>query len=89
MVNLPTSPPSGTLHPPRKSIELEDPGAHDLGMRFVLFSPYSSTYLPCADLNFTLDTSENEDDIFSDAQEGRGSSSGANSPIPITRVEKV
>lgn len=37
----------------------------------------------------SIETSENEDDIFSDAQEGRTSSSGANSPIPTTRVEKV
>ncbi|MCJ1469566.1 hypothetical protein MMC07_008200 [Pseudocyphellaria aurata] len=65
MVKPPSSSLSGTLHPPRKSIELEDPGAHD------------------------LDTSDNEEDIFSDAQEGRGASSGANSPIPSTRVEKV
>lgn len=35
------------------------------------------------------ETSENEEDVFSDAPEGRGPSSGANSPIPITRVEKV
>lgn len=37
----------------------------------------------------SIETSENEDDVFSDAQEGRTSSSGANSPIPTTRVEKV
>lgn len=89
MVNPPASSPGGTLHPPRKSIELEDSGAHDLGMRFVLHSPCSSTCFPCTALNFQLDTSENEEDIFSDAHEGRRSSSGANSPIPTTRVEKV
>ncbi|KAL8797017.1 MAG: hypothetical protein Q9195_000788 [Heterodermia aff. obscurata] len=54
------------LAPPRKSVELEDSGAHE------------------------LEHSENESDVFSDAQEGRRSySSGNNSPIPTTRVEKV
>lgn len=52
------------LAPPRKSVELEDPGAHE------------------------LDHSE-ESDVFSDAQEGQQPSSGSNSPIPKTRVEKV
>ncbi|KAL8836622.1 MAG: hypothetical protein Q9170_002845 [Blastenia crenularia] len=51
-------PYSDTLAPPRKSVELEDPGAHEL-------------------------SSDNEEEVFSDAQEGR------NSPIPTTRVEKV
>ena len=32
MANISASPTGGTLQPPRKSIELEDPGAHDLGM---------------------------------------------------------
>lgn len=40
-------------------------------------------------LNLGLDASETEEEVFSDAREGRGSSSGANSPIPTTRVEKV
>ena len=35
------------------------------------------------------EASENEDDVFSDAQEGHGSTSETNSPIPITRVERV
>ena len=36
-----------------------------------------------------IEASENEDDVFADAQEGRISSSGGDSPIPTTRVEKV
>lgn len=74
------------LRPPRKSIELEDPGAHYLGMSLLniiyLFFYYKA-------LIFSSDTSETEEEVFSDAQEGHGSSSGANSPIPTTRVEKV
>lgn len=31
-MDVPISPSSSTLQPPRKSIELEDPGAHDLGI---------------------------------------------------------
>ncbi|KAL6714082.1 hypothetical protein ACLMJK_008576 [Lecanora helva] len=58
------APKSPTLLPPRKSVELEDAGAHD------------------------LETSENEDDVFADASEG-GATSRPQSPIPITRVEKV
>lgn len=38
---------------------------------------------------YSSEASENEEDIFSDAQEGHGSYAGPNSPIPITRVEKV
>ncbi|KAL8745650.1 MAG: hypothetical protein Q9190_002227 [Brigantiaea leucoxantha] len=58
-------PHSETLAPPRKSVELVDPGAHE------------------------LESSENEDDVFSDAPEGPKSITGANSPVPTTRVEKV
>ncbi|KAL8667333.1 MAG: hypothetical protein Q9168_007297 [Polycauliona sp. 1 TL-2023] len=57
-------PHSDTLAPPRKSVELEDPGAHEL-------------------------SSDNEEDVFSDAQEDAKVNSGKNSPIPTTRVEKV
>jgi len=58
------------LSPPRKSVELEDPGAHEL-------------------------ESSESDEHFSDASEGRqlppdqADRSNANSPIPITRVERV
>ncbi|KAL9005448.1 MAG: hypothetical protein Q9188_001773 [Gyalolechia gomerana] len=67
---------SDTLAPPRKSVELEDPGAHEL----------------CKDsteLARTSDASDNEEEVFSDAQEGPKESAGSNSLIPITRVEKV
>ncbi|KAL8665593.1 MAG: hypothetical protein Q9202_002097 [Teloschistes flavicans] len=57
-------PHADTLAPPRKSVELEDPGAHEL-------------------------SSDNEDEVFSDANEGPKQPSGKASPIPITRVEKV
>ncbi|KAL8781685.1 MAG: hypothetical protein Q9213_005902 [Squamulea squamosa] len=57
-------PHGDTLAPPRKSVELEDPGAHEL-------------------------SSDNEEDVFSDAQEDTKVTSGRNSPIPTTRVEKV
>ncbi|KAI4224449.1 MAG: hypothetical protein L6R36_004647 [Xanthoria steineri] len=55
---------SDSLAPPRKSVELEDPGAHEL-------------------------SSDNEEDVFSDAQEDAKARSGKSSPIPTTRVEKV
>ncbi|KAL8723185.1 MAG: hypothetical protein Q9225_000451 [Loekoesia sp. 1 TL-2023] len=57
-------PHSDSLAPPRKSVELEDPGAHEL-------------------------SSDNEEEVFSDAQEGPKEPSGNSSPIPTTRVEKV
>lgn len=31
MTEEPSSPANATLQPPRKSVELEDPGAHELG----------------------------------------------------------
>ncbi|KAI9719278.1 MAG: hypothetical protein M1812_003608 [Candelaria pacifica] len=55
------------LEPPKKSVEIEDPGAHELA-------------------------SENEEDHFSDASEGRQATArgtGSGSPIPTTRVERV
>ena len=60
---MPQPPKSPTLLPPRKSVELEDPGAHEL-------------------------SDNEEDEHFSDAQEDR-EPSGPQSPIPVTRVEKV
>ncbi|CAD6571512.1 MAG: hypothetical protein ASARMPRED_004620 [Alectoria sarmentosa] len=65
MADISHPPKSPTLLPPRKSVELEDPGAHD------------------------LETSEAEEDVFSDAQEARNSHSGSSSPVPTTRVEKA
>ncbi|KAL8725524.1 MAG: hypothetical protein Q9181_006386 [Wetmoreana brouardii] len=64
MAEEPSYPHPDTLAPPRKSVELEDPGAHEL-------------------------TSDNEEDVFSDAQEGPKESSRRSSPIPTTRVERV
>lgn len=58
---------SDTLAPPRKSVELEDPGAHEL----------------------SSEASDNEEEVFSDAQEAPKEPSRTNSPIPTTRVEKV
>ena len=40
-------------------------------------------------LTIILETSEAEDDVFSDAQEARKSNSGRSSPLPTTKVEKV
>ena len=37
----------------------------------------------------TTQESDNEEDVFSDAQEGPKAPSGSTSPIPTTRVEKV
>lgn len=46
-MDIPISPSSSTLQPPRKSIELEDPGAHDLGIAasfiYLLQSPKENT----------------------------------------------
>ena len=38
MSELVTPPKSPTLAPPRKSVELEDPGAHELGMAVLRLS---------------------------------------------------
>jgi hypothetical protein len=79
------------LAPPRKSVELEDPGAKELGKsRTVL---HTNSFLTA-----TVVDSDNEH--FSDASEGRVHEKGldkgleqsraeATSPIPITRVERV
>ncbi|KAL8816490.1 MAG: hypothetical protein Q9223_004502 [Gallowayella weberi] len=64
MADASQPPHSDTLAPPRKSVELEDPGAHEL-------------------------SSDNEEDVFSDAPEDAKPSSDKSSPIPTTRVEKV
>lgn len=42
MTNTPNPPKSPTLLPPRKSVELEDPGAHDLGMGLFPFTLHSN-----------------------------------------------
>ncbi|KAK3173739.1 hypothetical protein OEA41_007071 [Lepraria neglecta] len=87
MTDASNPPKSPTLLPPRKSVELEDPGAHDLG---VLWSYYLADV---AELQLIYlaeaSASETEDDVFADAPEGQGSHSRPSSPIPITRVEKV
>lgn len=67
------------LAPPRKSVELEDPGAKELGM-------YDSVNRPTSNNNVPSDSS---DEHFSDASEGRPTRNEATSPIPITRVERV
>ena len=87
MVDIPKPPKSPTLQPPRKSVELEDPGAHDLGK---LNTPHGD----CLQWNSNLwEGSENEEDVFADAQEGHNTASETasvpHSPVPITRVEKV
>ncbi|KAK2757007.1 hypothetical protein FQN54_004975 [Arachnomyces sp. PD_36] len=68
MTDQPSPSPSSLLDPPKKSVELEDPGAPD-------------------------SVSESEEDHFSDASEGRRSSSrptsGRFSPVPRTKVERV
>lgn len=76
---------SAKLQPPRKSIELEDSGAHDLGVYYLAFlcDSYGKSLINAKE------SSENEEDVFSDAQEGHRSPSEENSPIPKTRVEKV
>lgn len=86
MVDLQASSTIASLRPPRKSIELEDPGAHYLGTSLLV---YIHLFFYCKALIFSSDASETEEEVFSDAREGHGSSSGANSPIPTTRVEKV
>ncbi|MCJ1353030.1 MAG: hypothetical protein MMC33_003014 [Icmadophila ericetorum] len=58
-------PKSPVLLPPGKSVELEDPGAHE------------------------LDSSNEDEDVFTDAQGDPQTSSRPHSPIPTTRVEKV
>ena len=87
MTDASNPPKSPTLLPPRKSVELEDPGAHNLG---VLWSYYLADV---AELQLIYlveaSASETEDDVFADAPEGQRSHSRPSSPIPITRVEKV
>src|SRR5579862_7259340 len=77
------------LKPPPVS-GIEDPGAHELGtanqlQESCLYYSYLLVLILC-----NLDTSEDEDEHFSDASEGRRSpASGQCSPIPTTRLEKV
>lgn len=70
------------LQPPRKSVELEDPGAHELSTIPELLQATLVISQVFAERR-VAGTSDNEDDVFSDAR------SGANSPIPTTRVERV
>ncbi len=70
------------LSPPRKSVELQDPGAHELGV----FTASTTV----AKLIVYIESSS--DEHFSDASEGRAGQAGrsnATSPIPTTRVERV
>jgi hypothetical protein len=72
------------LAPPRKSTELQDPGAHELGTAVM------PSHLSCS--NSTSESSS--DEHFSDASEGRlqqgeAARSNATSPVPVTRVERV
>lgn len=89
MADFSNPPKSPTLLPPRKSVELEDPGAHELGPS--LYRPYAinASNLTKLTLKVEASASENEDDVFADASEGQGSHSRPSSPIPTTRVEKV
>ena len=82
-------PSSPYLEPPRKSVELEDPGARDSGEHQVYHRPVVDSG---ADILATATNSD--DDHFSDASEGQPHPqshppSGRASPIPLTRVEKV
>lgn len=76
------------LAPPRKSVELEDPGAKELGLS-TLHNRFTHYHL-----TRRAESSESEEH-FSDASEGRAghpeppSRSGGTSPIPVTRVERV
>jgi len=75
----------GSLHlePPRKSVELIDPGAHELGKSQGFEAAYPLT--PCT-------ASSDDNEYFSDASEGRQKVSRPAtpaSPIPRTRVERV
>ena len=78
-------PKSPVLLPPGKSVELEDPGAHELG---------KCEHLTTRGLHLTfltkwLDSSNEDEDVFTDAQGDPQTSSRPHSPIPTTRVEKV
>lgn len=79
------------LAPPRKSVELEDPGAHNLGTK-------SGSCIPISVTNRCADVSDSSSDQFTDASEGRrrgnsvasvASNRSGKSPIPITRVERL
>ena len=89
MADFSNPPRSPTLLPPRKSVELEDPGAHELGPSQCRSYAINDSILTKLTSKVEASTSENEDDVFADASEGQGSHSRPSSPIPITRVEKV
>jgi hypothetical protein len=78
-MDRPSSRTSFHLEPPRKSIELLDPGAREIG------SPITHDLQLNAD---HLIVESSEDEYFSDASEGRRKSRPV-SPIPRTRVEMV
>lgn len=69
------------LELPRRSTELQDPGAAGLGKVSYIYQRYTLSLIESS-----------EDDYFSDASEGRRKVSRPqtpSSPIPTTRVEKV
>lgn len=80
---------TNTLEPPRKSVELQDPGAHDLCERRKAHAHM---------LMLTPTDASGDDEHFSDASEGPNRlpsqrpsplSSRPTSPVPRTRVERV
>src|SRR6266480_3702726 len=78
------------LEPPRKSVELEDSGAHPPGKGSqLLFRDPANTKAPdIPDINGSSDESEQ----FTDASEGHPGAlpnPGDASPVPKTRVERV
>lgn len=82
-------PSSPYLEPPRKSVELEDPGAQDSSKQHSLALGFQ-----WLGINISSTATNSDDEHFSDASEGhqRPEShppSGRASPIPLTRVEKV
>ncbi len=89
MAAHPPSRSSTNLEPPRKSVELQDPGARDLGM--FSFPVHGHVERP---IDCPTDSSADEE-YFSDASEGRRRTSRpetplrSTSPIPKTRVERV
>ncbi|KAI9664001.1 MAG: hypothetical protein M1821_007492 [Bathelium mastoideum] len=70
------------LQPPRKSVELEDDGARELGK-----PPTCDPDLAGTDQSVGQAESSEGEEHFSDASEGKRS--GNASPVPLTRVERV
>lgn len=93
MSDRPSHPSSTHLEPPRKSVELEDPGAQESGIHTTPAACHPSMVYEQRTHGIYV-ASGSEDDHFSDASEGRPRSpsqgaSGRTSPVPRTRVEKV